>query len=384
MNFNFKKLHILSIALLPALYFTMSSCGKIEGFANSGTTNKYNFVYVGSYGSSTINSYYLNSTGNLIVAANAISTGGGTTNVNDFAATANGQFLYSVNRASNNVSCYSIDQFTALNPGTLTPTAITAAGGGASSMAIHPNGKFAYVTNSTAVSDNLSFYNVNQTTGVLNSADTTYTTTRLNATAQAFTPNGSNLFIANRGTSDITTYTVNSVNGALILVNASVATGTNPEDIAVHPNGIYVYTLSVGLNRVYGHSIGSGGVLTALSPAFFATGAGPKKLVITPNGKYMYVSNNTDNTFSVFSISAAGIPTPIGTSPVAGVTGAGVYAMAITSDSKFLIASGDTSAKLYVYSIDDATGMITQIGTEISLGGSNPRTIEIVPISVVQ
>ena len=57
---------------------------------------------------------------------------------------------------------------------------------------------------------------------------------------------------------------------------------------------------------------------------------------------------------------------------------------AVAPVGKFLIVSGDTSAKGYIYQIDDATGTISQIGNEITLGGSNPRTIEIIPLSAVE
>ncbi|MEK6627280.1 MAG: beta-propeller fold lactonase family protein, partial [Bdellovibrionota bacterium] len=157
MIFNFKKIHLhaLSAILVLVLYLVISSCGKGDGYSNSGTTNFYNFVYFGSFGSSSINSYYLDSNGALIVAANAIATGGGTSNVNDFAATINGKFLYAANKASNNVSYYAVDQLTATSPGKITYTNVESTGTGVSSVAITPNGKFAYLTNSTALTNNI-------------------------------------------------------------------------------------------------------------------------------------------------------------------------------------------------------------------------------------
>lgn len=388
MTFNLIKTHFLILLIVLGIYFLNSGCGKSEGFANSGNLNSYNFVYFGSFGSSTINSYYLNKEGILIVAANSIATGGGTSNVNDFVVLSNvndsTNFLYAANKASNNISFYSLDPMTASNPGTLTYSSVQAAGSGISSLALHPNGQFLYATNSTALTDNISFFDINSDTGVLNSGDRTYAA-RTNPTELSLTPDGSYLFVVNRGTSDISSYSVNSTNGALTTINLSISTGANPEDLLIHPNGQFLYTLSVGAAGVYQYSITAAGVLAALTPASVATGSGPKKMVMTPNGKYLYVTNNTDNTFSAYSVdSTTGLLTSLSLSPILGPTGAGVYSLAVTPDSKYLVVGGDTDAKGYVFQIDDNTGNLVQIGSAVDLGGSNPRTVLVAPLSTVE
>lgn len=384
MIFNLKKIHLFVLILLSALYFLSSGCGQSEGYANSGTLNSYNFVYFGSLGSSTINSYYLNKEGSLVVAASSIATGGGTSNINDFTAVSNANFLYAANKASNNISIYSLDSMTTTDPGAATYISVEAAGSGVSSVALHPNGQFLYATNSTALTDNISFFNVNSQTGALNSADRTYSA-RTNPTELAFTPNGRHLFVINRGTSDISSYSVNALTGALTTIDLSVSTGTNPEDLLVHPNGNFLYTLSVGAERLYQYSTSEAGLLTALTPAYVATGSGPKKMVITPNGKYVFVTNNTDNTFSAYSVdSTTGLLTALSFSPILGPTGAGVYSLTVTSDSKYLVVGGGTDSKGYVFEINDSTGNLVQVGSAVELGGSNPRTVFIVPLSVVE
>lgn len=361
---------------------SISGCGKKDGYANSGSLNTYNFIYVGNFGSSTLNSFYIDKQGVVTIAANSITTGAGTSSVNDLQVSPDGKHLYSANKSTNNVSSYSISPLAETNSGQLTYLDVAAAGSGSSAVKFHPNGKFAYITNSSALTNNISFYTVDQTSGALTLSLTSYTA-RTNPTNLVFSPSGSHLFVINRGTSDISSYSVSSSSGALNTIALSTVTGSNPEDLAIHPNGSYLYTLCVGSNRIYMHK-NTGGTVSALTPAFINTGNGPKKLVISPNGKYVYVSNNTDNTISVYSIdSSTGLLTQIAGSPFAAVSGAGVYALSVTPESRFLIASGDSNGNGYIYQIDDTTGAISQIGSALTLG-ANPRSIEIVPLSVIE
>jgi 6-phosphogluconolactonase len=65
------------------------------------------------------------------------------------------------NSNSNDVSMYTINGTT----GALTSTGTIAAGSSPTSIAIHPSGKFAYVTNSG--SNNVSMYSIDGATGAL-------------------------------------------------------------------------------------------------------------------------------------------------------------------------------------------------------------------------
>ncbi len=383
MNFNLRYFSIIfSLIFLPTVFLNIS-CGQKNGPSNSGTTNTYNFVYVGSLGSSTLNSYYLNSTGALILASNTISTGSGTSNISDIDFSKNGKVLYAANRASNNVSWYDINPMTAATPGAINFSSLTYAGSGASSVAVHPSGNFLYLSDSTAVSNNITFFNMSSATGVIDSASILNYTARTNPTQMAFDYLGSYLFVVNRGTSDISSYSV-SATGVLNTIALSTATGTNPEDIAAHPSQRFIYTLCVGVNKIYLYSTNSG-TPTALSTPFVTTGNGPKKIVITPNGNFVYVTNFTDNTISVYTVnSTTGLLSTAAGSPVVGPASAGVYAMDITNDSKYMIVTGDTDSKVYVYSIDANTGLLTQVGSGIDLTGSNPRSVKILPLTAVE
>ena len=81
----------------------------------------------------------------------------------------NGAFAYVVNEGPDNVSAYTIDPSTVpfFDAGQLTPVAGSpfAAGTDPVSVAVSPNGAFAYVANQN--SNNVSAYTINAVTGAL-------------------------------------------------------------------------------------------------------------------------------------------------------------------------------------------------------------------------
>lgn len=381
MNFNTR--------ILPAVVFTVATCmmytgcGQTDGYTVSGIKNTYNFVYFGNFGSSTINSYYVKPDGTTTLVANMISTGAGTSSVNDLAASPDGKFVYASNKSTNNVSWYSVDPLTSPTEGTLAfSSSVAALGNGTSALKVHPNGTLCFIANSTSVTNNIGVCAIDAV-GAMTVRNDLFFTARTNPTNLIFSPDGRFLYVVNRGTADVSSFSVNSTTGALTAVILSTPTGTNPEDLVISPNGRFLYTLSTGSNSIYMHSV-TGGTLTALTIPTIATGVNPKKIVISPNGKYIFVTNNGDNTISAYSANVTtGVLTPVIGSPFAGPTGAGVYAAAVLQNNKHLIITGDSNAKGYVYNIDDATGAIAVIGLDFALG-ANPRAIVTVPLSAVE
>jgi 6-phosphogluconolactonase (cycloisomerase 2 family) len=55
----------------------------------------------------------------------------------------------------------------------------------------------------------------------------------------------------------------------------------------------------------------------------------------------------------------------------------------VTPESTLLIVSGDSNGNGYIYQINDATGNLAQVGSALTLG-ANPRSIKIVPLTVVE
>jgi 6-phosphogluconolactonase len=73
-----------------------------------------------------------------------------------------GKFAYVTNSGSNDVSMYIVVNATT---GALMAMGTIGAGSSPTSIAIHPSGKFAYLTNSD--SNNVSMYNIDGVTGIL-------------------------------------------------------------------------------------------------------------------------------------------------------------------------------------------------------------------------
>ncbi len=362
------------------------SCGKKEGNSNSGVTSEYYFVYFGNYGSSTITAFWLQDSGYLVsLNPSNIATGAGTSSINDIAVDENSSYIYAANRNSGNISWYSVSPISTDNTsGNISFESYSNTTSGTTAIKIHPDGNYIYSVNATALSNNLNSFAVNTSDGSL-AASATFYNARTAPYDLEFTYGGTYLHVVNRSTSDITTYSV-SADGTLATLNLSDATATNPEDILRFPRSLdnlsnVLYVAGNGDNRIYIHNVNLLGAVTPASTAYVNAGNGLKKLAITKSGSYLYATNNTDNTIGIYSVDNQGIPTLV--SSLTGPTGAGVYALAVSPDDKYLIVTGDSNSKAYVYEIDSSTGLLTSTGVEYNLG-PNPRSIVIVPLSVVE
>ena len=204
------------------------------------------------------------------------------------------------------VSMYSIDATT----GALTSVGL---GGFASvypwSMAVHPSGKFAYVTNEYTQPPQypswpsiLYEYTIDPATGNLGHVTTTtagLTPTSI-PTSIAIDPSGKFAYVTNSGSNDISMYTINATTGALTSLGP-IATGANPTSMAVDPTGKFAYVANFGSNDISMYSIDTAtGILSSLGPIAAATS--PSSVAVDPSGKFAYVANYGSNDVSMYSI----------------------------------------------------------------------------------
>ncbi|WP_455218331.1 lactonase family protein, partial [Kaarinaea lacus] len=129
------------------------------------------------------------------------------------------------------------------------------AGGVPYRVAIHPSGRFAYVTNWAGLS--LSVFAINETSGELSPVD-----------------------------------------------GSPFATGGRPYAVTVHPSGRFVYVTSWDSDAVWGYVIdSSSGRLTPLPDSPFLTyGQSPISIVFSTSGKRAYVSNTNSNSITVYDV----------------------------------------------------------------------------------
>lgn len=116
--------------------------------------------------------------------------------------------------------------------------------------------------------------------------------------------------------------------GTMVLNGVPIANGypagTKPSAIAEDPSARFVYVTDQDTNQLYGYVTGGSGELVTMTSGPYRTGVRPVGLTIDPRGKYLYVANYNDNNISAYAIDiATGAPsgtvgstaTLVGTSP---------------------------------------------------------------------
>jgi YVTN family beta-propeller protein len=248
-----------------------------------------------------------------------------------------GRFVYYANY--NNAGAGSVSGFKldALD-GHLVPMAGSpfAAGNGPSAIAMDPTGRFVYVTNSYG--NSVSAYTLDRITGALTQLDADAGTTGIQdfpcgpgPYRVAVHPDGRFLYVTNGLNSTVSLFSIATTTGALTRIDADAGTAgvqdfpvARASDVAIHPSGRSVYFTQTGnLNRVLTYSIdGATGVFTPVG-TFQPTGSNPVAITVDAAGRYAYVTNQGSNDVSVYQIDpATGALTPVAGSPfaVAGAT----------------------------------------------------------------
>lgn len=222
---------------------------------------------------------------------------------------------------------------------TITAGTPIAVGGGPGAIAITPNGKTAYVVNSTS--------------GTVTPIDTTtdkpgpaITVGRYPA-AIAITPNGQTAYVANGGSGTVTPITTaNNTAGPPITV------GRYPAALAITPNGQTVY--------VANHDSGT---VTAIATATdrvtaqIEAGKMPQAVVVSPDGKTAYVANFGSHSVSPIATATnrAGAAIPVGSGPL-------VLAMAPHHQSLYVVNYGSGTVTP-ISTATDKAGRPIRVGT---------------------
>jgi YVTN family beta-propeller protein len=200
------------------------------------------FAYVANSTSNNVSMYTINPTTGTLQPIGTI--GAGTFPVS-VAVDPSGRFVYVANLDSDSVSMYTIDATT----GVLTFTGTIGSATKPDSVAVHPSGKFAYVANFGddllgSVPGSVSMYRTNAD-GSLTSTGT-IAEALVGTWAVAVHPSGKFAYVTNAGLSNtISMYTIDATTGALTSTG-NVAAG-NPGSVAVHPSGKFAYVTNAGL-----------------------------------------------------------------------------------------------------------------------------------------
>ncbi len=227
-----------------------------------------------------------------------------------------GRFVYVVNAGSQDISGYAVNTST----GALTAFSSTVKLAGTKPVraTVDPGGHFLYVALDTA---GTSVYKI-ASDGTLSLTRTVAPTPCAASSDVALDPNSKFLYMADAN-SGVCAYAVNGSTGDLTFIPSSASTtifaaGTNPVSVAVGANGKFLFVANKGSNNLTGFSINSDGTLSAMSGSPFTTGASPVDVNVDPSGSFVYVTNFDAGTISIFTINSSGSTLTGGSSATAG------------------------------------------------------------------
>ncbi|MDP9040000.1 MAG: lactonase family protein [Acidobacteriota bacterium] len=174
---------------------------------------------------------------------------------------------------------------------------------------VAPNGAFVFVALGTG--GDLVF-TLNQTSGAVAASQQLSTpTTTSSDNALAVDASSAYLYVARSGTNGgMAVYTIASGTGALNSVSGSpFSAGTQPYSIVMNKAGTDIYLANRGDSTISGYSVGSGGVLTALSGSPYTSGSSVSALAVERSGKYLLAAasgGSPDLTLYTFDSSVTG------------------------------------------------------------------------------
>jgi 6-phosphogluconolactonase len=195
---------------------------------------------------------------------------------------------------------------------------------GASSVAVDPTGKFAYVTSiDDNVSGYVSGYAIDPNTGALTAISGSPFAAGVAPISVAVDPTGRFAYVANGNSNNVSAYTIDPTTGALTVTSGSpFATLGNPDSVTVDPTGRFAYVAMAGFPGLFGYTIDpTTGALTAISGSPFEPGLAVS-VAVDPTGKFAYTANHNYNNVSAFTINpTTGALTAISGSPFAAGSG---------------------------------------------------------------
>lgn len=335
------------------------------------------------------------------------------------AADSAGRFWYVLNRGSANVSAYTRDPVT----GKLTEVAGSpfATGGqsgaddkGPTSITVHPNGRFVYVTNG-ASSHDVAVFSVDESSGVLKhvtgspfqagdapfyltlsrTGNRAYVTDRSSNRILAFQvdpntgalaesgrvstgvlpgvltlhPTGRWAYVPNTGDGTLSAFSVDPKSGALVEVRPAVPVGEHPAvAVAIHPSGDYIYMRcgdapgQPASLTAYRIDPSSGVPTRVVAPVPLPTNT--SRLAMDPSGRYMFVASRGAGSSSgrggTGTITTLRIDAKTGALTSVGVVDLQLppHALAIDPSGHYVYATSVVGNILYSYSIDSSSGTL--------------------------
>ena len=351
---------LAGLVLLISLIVAGTVAGTVEGTAApaQAATGFWPYLFV-SNGVNTVTDVGPNVTTTLAVGQSPV----------DIAITPDGNYAYVSNWAAGTVSV--IDNVEGLHP-TVSSVALTV-GAHPGQIAITPDGKYAYVLDGTAVDSSGA-----KTVSIIDGADTsspsvspTTLTVGDDPHSIAITPNGQYAYVADVTTGGLTV--IGDVDSSTPAVVGSVPVdGAN--SVAITPDGQRAYVTSgPGVTVVNGVETAS----PTVSSTTYATGPTNIDLTVSPNGTNVFVVNQGMGKVSVINGAESATPT-LASSSLA--VGASPDAMAIAPDgSEAFVAVEGTSTLAEIAGADTTSPSVLPASMSTGLDVSD---VAIAPVEL--
>jgi 6-phosphogluconolactonase (cycloisomerase 2 family) len=327
------------------------------------------FAYVANFDGFSVSSYSINaSSGSLTSLGTPTGTAGKPSAVTtDLAA----NYLYATNDTTDNVSVFSINSGSgALTEISGSPFSIETLEVGPLSISVDPSGRFAYVANST---DSLSAFDIDSTTGALSLMTGSPVTAGDNPSAVTIDPTGRFLYNTNIVSDNVTAFTIDTSTGALTPIG-TYTTGDGPSSIVVDPSGRFVYVTNNGFPsfNVSAFSINPlTGVLSNITGSPFSAGNAPISITVDPQGKFVYVANRSTQNVTPYTINQTTGALTAGTNVA---TELNPQAIAIDPSGQYVYVANGDSNNVSGYSVNATSGELTSIGASVA-SGTFPQSI---------
>lgn len=167
-------------------------------------------------------------------------------------------------------------------------------------------------------------------------------------------------------------------------VNPNRQERPHPHSINLDAQDRFAFVADLGLDKVvvYRFDQGTGSLAPHEPAASLAPGAGPRHFTFSADGRHAYVINELHSTVTAFAHDgAAGSLTELQTVSTlpAGFDGSNSGAEVVTRpDGRFLYASNRGHDSIAIFAIDAATGRLTAVGHQSTLG-KTPRNFVLDP-----
>jgi 6-phosphogluconolactonase len=383
----------MRLRFLPGLTISVMLLGLVGcSSSSSSTTSSTGALFVSTQGDSLVSAYAIDlSTGLLTANGAGVATGGMPTSML-FSPTGNTLFI--ANRATNNISTYSVKSDGTLTAGSSTPPTGTTPLG----MAIDSAAHFLFVANQGSqidpASGTVSVFSI-QSGGLTEVAGSPFRVAALSApsgpgpSAVAVTPDGKFLFVANQFDGTVSSFAVDGTSGALT-PGPIVPAGTAPSGMAITPDGGFLYVSNAGSSNVSGFAVcnqivtscsvptSPDGTLTPVLGSPFSAGLGPSAIAVAFSGKFLFVVDRQSNQVSEYklatgtgeltpntqtSISTGGTPTSI-------TIRAGTTVNSTTQGiTDYVYVTNLGSSTMTAYNFDSTVGVLGLVGSPVITGG---------------